>query len=182
MNSHRPLQNCEVRAEGTESYLAHTIIAPHCPEKSGGKRDGSIFWKRLEALEDAGLIESIPTLFEAHGQLAEPLFPLGIGDSNSLEDQLGSLAHTAAASLVSRHWNLDHIPETPLLERGETHLVPLPKAYDRAIMVGIARLRYRPHTQRTSEWLATIEDRSKELRKKWAKIVEDFAHAKREAA
>jgi hypothetical protein len=164
------------------AYLSHQTIAPHCSKKPDGKQDASIFWARLEALEDAGLIEWIPTLFEAPGLLAEPLFPLGIGDSNSLEDQLGDLAHTAAASLVSRHWNLDHIPETPLLKRGETHLVPLPKAYDRAIMVGIARLRYRPHTQRTSEWLATIEDRSKELRKKWAKIIEDFSQAKREAA
>lgn len=165
----------------TTANPSHPIVAPHCPKKPDGTRDGSQLWTRLKALEDAGLIEWIPTLFEASDPLAEPLFPLGSGGSNSLDDRLGSLAHTAAASLISRLRNLDHIP--PSLERtGETLLVPLPKAYDRATIVGIARLRYRPHTRRTSEWLAKIEKRSAELREKWAKIAKDFVHAKREAA
>jgi hypothetical protein len=62
------------------------------------------------------------------------------------------------------------------------HLIALPKSYDLATIIGIARLRYRPHTQRTSEWLAKVADRSAELMKIWTQTFTQLEHAKGEAA
>jgi hypothetical protein len=106
-----PFKIAKFSATGkTTAYTSHPILAPHCPEKPDGSRDASLLWTRLEALENAGLLEWTPTLFEASDPQAEPLFPLGIGGGASLEDRLGSMAHMTAAGLLARYWNLDHIP------------------------------------------------------------------------
>ena len=84
--------------------------------------------------------------------------------------------------LLSRLWGLDQIPERLEGPTRDIQLVPVPRRFSEATLIGIARLRYRPLTKRTSEWRSKIEARSEEHLNSWMAIIESAEHAKREAA
>jgi hypothetical protein len=171
----------EFRYKSTMAYGAHEILQPHVstlqphvPEgfKWNGKPDMSAVWERFRKLESLGLIEWIPTLFEGAGPDAEPLFPLGHEGTDSIEDQLGQAAHGAAVRMLSRRYNL--ASDAPALQgpTAQCQLVPVYRDFEQATLVGIARLRYRPHTARTSLWLSKVSDRAGEYLEKWREIID----------
>jgi len=55
-------------------------VAAHLNVEPDGQKDFQPFWERINKLTHAGVIESIPTLFENEGEVAEPIM--------TLEDQL----------------------------------------------------------------------------------------------
>jgi hypothetical protein len=129
-------------------------------------------WARFEKLESLGLIEWIPTLFEGESPDAEPLFPLGHGRTDSIEDQLGQAAQGAAVRMLSRRYNL--ASDAPALQgpTAQSQLVPIYRDFEHATLKKIARLRYRPHTARTSLWLSRVRDRADEYLEKWREIID----------
>jgi len=99
---------------------------------------------------EQGLIEFIPHLCECTGADAEPIHPYGVDWSPSglknLENAVGHAAHEAGRAMRKN--------SEPMKDRG--YLAPVRRDYPDVQMVGIARLRYRPHTKRTSEWWAVL--------------------------
>jgi hypothetical protein len=148
------------------------IIEPHLTTKLDGRKDWGAVWRRFDMLGELGIIEWVPTLFEGPGHDAEPLCPLGYGETDSVEDQLGQAAHGAAVRMLSRRINLGS--DAPALRErtAGSQLVPVPRHFAGATMFGIARLRYRPHTARTKLWFSKVQDRGTEFLEKWHEIIE----------
>lgn len=107
------------------------------------------FWPRLHSLEDCGLIEWVPCLFESDDADAEIIHPLVDDDSGSLEDRLGRAAQQAGNSMLTE---MQH--ERAYEHRGVTLVVPIKRHMANVQLISVARLRYRPHTKLTAAWWA----------------------------
>lgn len=113
------------------------------------------FWSLWRSLENAGVIEWAPHLVEGEGEDAEIIHPLDWGKTNSIEDRLGSAAHRAAiiaAGKVGNEWATPEKANNVTAYNGI--FIPVLKHIRNVQLVSIARLRYRPHTKKTSEWYA----------------------------
>jgi hypothetical protein len=66
----------------------HRSAAPH-RRAQGGPEEADDLWARLGALRKLGLLEFVPHLVEGLDNDAEILHVYGMGDTDSLEDQLG---------------------------------------------------------------------------------------------
>src|SRR5713226_1194929 len=118
-------------------------------EKAAGKNAAIDFSRRQKQLTDLGLIEWVPHLFESDELSAEIIHPVGLAGSASLEDRLGLAAHNAGRAMLTdgqREW---------AAEKG-LWLAPVPRHVANVQMIGIARLRYRPHTRVTAAWWADL--------------------------
>jgi hypothetical protein len=132
------------------------LTAPHRreelteEEKATGKNKGVDFFRRTAQLSDLGLIEWVAHLVESDDESGEIIHPLNTGGSNSIEDRLGRGAHEAGRALIADgqyDWALN---------QGVEFLVPVPRHIANVQVVGIARLRYRPHTRMTAGWWADL--------------------------
>jgi hypothetical protein len=156
-------------------------VAAHMILNQNGERDLSPFWDRISKLTDAGILEWVPTLFEGPGEISEPMFQLGNAGSGSIEDQLGSAAHTAAACLLARHYNLVDVPQSLKGAPSEhCQLVPVRHSFEQATMLKIARLRYRPHTKRTAEWFERLAVLNAQHLETYTEIIASMAPAVRQ--
>ena len=131
----------------TIAYPDHPIIQPHW---NASEPAGSNFSQRVEQLKELGLFFFVPHLTEGPGPDAEIIHPYGInpemsGDALPIEYELGEAAHAAAERLLQLR-----IPPDLL------RLAPLPAHFVAPQLVGIARLRYRPHTRATKSWYRDI--------------------------
>jgi hypothetical protein len=101
------------------------------------------FWLRLRLLEQLGLIEWVPYLFE--GPEGEPIHPVHANSALDIEAELYAACHEAARRcLTEGQYDL-------ACDKGGV-LVPVPSHIQQVQLIGIARLRYRPHTSLTSAW------------------------------
>jgi hypothetical protein len=119
-------------------------------EQKAGENLGIDFFRRTKQLNDLGLIEWVPHLIESAEESGEIIHPLNMGHSESIEDRLGRAAHKAGCVLVTEgkyDW---------AVENGINQLVPVPRHIANVQMVGIARLRYHPHTRMTAAWWAEL--------------------------
>jgi hypothetical protein len=115
------------------------------PHWHGGEDPGKGFFRRFGHLQRLGLVEWIPYLFE--GPNGEPLHALrAAGDA--VEHEL-YCACTEAAERCLVEWQ-----EGGVRRRSPDVVVPVAAHIDQVTLVGIARLRYRPHTRLTSAWWA----------------------------
>lgn len=112
------------------------------------KHVAQAFFQRLDLLIALGLVEWIPYLYESENDNAEPIHPYGTGSTDSIEDRLGAAALAAAEAMVP-DWKLEQLEPSLLL-------VPVLRHRANVTMIGIARLRYRPHTRATSAWWAEL--------------------------
>jgi hypothetical protein len=120
--------------------------ACHC---SSGEESATDFFARLESLESTGLLEFAPHLVEGDGPDAEILHPYGGGDSDSLENRLGTAASDAAYALltdISQNWAT------------RFEVAPVLRHIRNVQMVGIARLRYRAQTRTAAAWQAEMHE------------------------
>jgi len=113
------------------------------------------FWAALMALENCGLIEFIPHVFESDGPEAEMLhaYPVKDGVCEPWERRVAIAAHAAGFICLTpgqRQWAIEQA----------RHLLPAPSHITRLAVIGIARLRYRPQTRMTAAWFAKSKDRS----------------------
>lgn len=99
-------------------------------------------WNFLHAIEGMGLLERADYLAESEDNGSELIHPLS-GDD--LADTVAGAAYNLAESLPGgfqyEAQNYDYV-------------LPVPRHMARTAVVGIARLRYRPRTSRTSAWWA----------------------------
>jgi len=119
-------------------------------EKAAGKNAGVDFFRRTAHLSDLGLIEWVPHLVESGEESREIIHPVGMGRSDSIEDRLRRAAHEASRALITEgqyDW---------AVEKGIDRLAPVPRHIANVQMIGIARLRYRPHTRMTAAWWADL--------------------------
>jgi hypothetical protein len=99
----------------------------------------------MEQVADLGLIQWVPHLFESDEPDAEIIHAVGITGSDSLEDRIGLAAEEAGLAMLNdqqRQYVDSHGPQ----------LVPVLRHFANVQMIGIARLRYRPHTKLTAAW------------------------------
>lgn len=134
------------------SFRWGPVTEPHrrTPTSKSEKADtyfaGKAFWDRLGKIEAAGLIEWVPYLFE--GPEGEAIHPLAWSGMD-IERALYGACREAGAALLTR------AQEVWLMEnRTGGWLVPAPAYMGEVTMIGLMRLRYRPHTRMTSAWWA----------------------------
>jgi hypothetical protein len=116
----------------------------------GADQGDDAFWEALHLLERLGYVSFVPHLFESAGGDAEIIHPMnkmgtGYGDVTSAEAALYESASAAALTLLDQ-------------ELGKTApisaiVVPVRSHISAVEMRGVCRLRYRPHTAVTAEWL-----------------------------
>jgi hypothetical protein len=124
------------------------------------------FWASLSALEDCGLLEFIPHVFESEKPEAEMLhaYPVKDGACEPWERSVALAAHAAGVVCIAvgqKEWAVQQA----------RHLLPVPSHIANLAVIGIARLRYRPQTRMTAAWFA----RSKASSEAWLPIYEKIA-------
>jgi hypothetical protein len=142
------------RPRGTTWAFGGSLpVSPHIDQHADDAKESyAAFWRRLRALQGAGLFEWVPHLFEGEDQEAESIHPYGLGRSEGLEDRIGRAAHEAGLRLLVQgqaDWAIDN----------QYRLAPVPRHIDKVEMIGIARLRYRPHTKLTAAWWADLHSK-----------------------
>jgi hypothetical protein len=107
----------------------------------------------LKALEDCGLIEYIPHVFESEKPEAEMMhaYPIKDGACEPWERSVAIAAHAAGIACM---------PPTGVALSQDWHLLPVPSHITNLAVIGIARLRYRPRTRMTAAWFAKSRERS----------------------
>ncbi len=123
-------------------------------EQEEGWGIGVDFFRRLALIRRLGLLEIVPYLYEGSDVDAEPLFPVGLSaEHGELEHALGQAAHRAGLALLTG-------AQQDGAEYRGIILVPLPAHLADAQLVGVVRLRYRPHTRQTRAWYAKLHEQS----------------------
>ncbi len=98
-------------------------------------------------LSGRGLVTFVPHLWENGSDNAEVIHAYGVdGAGEPLEWEIGRAAHQAALAMIP-----EFKAETAMKE-GFCHFAPVKRTLPDVQMIGVARLRYRPHTSRTREW------------------------------
>jgi hypothetical protein len=124
----------------TDVTTPHMREVPTAEEKKANKNKGVDFFRRFCTLQALGLVEWVPYLFD--GPKGEPIHALA-WNGLDVEKDLYKAATAAAARILGGH-ALDL----------EGYGVPVQKHIAEVAMVGVARLKYRPHTALTSAWWA----------------------------
>jgi hypothetical protein len=151
-----------------KKFCEHVAITSvHCrncsaprPKKQCGSGWAEDFFARFSCLERLGLVEWNAHLFEGDDEDAEAIHPLGSCGGHpsaalELEQRLGLAAEDAANALLP-NWTVDQ--EILNSDNPPEWLVPVQAHRAKASVVGIARLRYRPHTAMTAAWRAKLEE------------------------
>lgn len=117
------------------------------------------FWVNVELLKKLGLIHFIPHLWESDSHHAEIIYPYGMGWSGEevIERKLGESAHRAGCKMAFGPKRDEAANE------GFHWFAPVPSTIPDCVLIGIARLRYRPHTKRTRAWYAQLHETGSEL-------------------
>ena len=108
------------------------------------------FWRRLVILQDCGLIEWVPCLFESGDEDAEIIHTMLLSGDGGPEDRLARAAVEAGLAL------LNDGQRERAYRQGVLRILPVKRHVSSAQLITIARLRYRPHTKRTSAWWAEL--------------------------
>lgn len=136
-------------------FLRHFLTGKEKVGSDGKARDTGWddFWASWETLKNLGLVQMVAHLIESDTDDAEVIHPLPVpGDkAEQIEHDISRAATQAARAML---------PDK-LFERMQT---PSPVAavsvfrhQDKAQLVGIARLRYRPRNRDTSDWYARLK-------------------------
>lgn len=104
-------------------------------------------WRAWGLLRRAGLIELVPHLVEADTKDAEIISPMALNSGEPGEQAIGASA-VRAGRLMTAPWFNDP----------DAFVVPVPAVRPNVQLIGVARMRYRPHTSKTAEWLALAPD------------------------
>jgi hypothetical protein len=101
-----------------------------------------------------GLLEYIPHLMESDSPQAEPIHPFGIGRNGEeqIETEIGAAADAAGREMVPE-WDVQKAEND-----GFEWFCPAARTLPGVQLVGVARLRYRPHTRRTAAWYASLQE------------------------
>jgi hypothetical protein len=107
----------------------------------------------VNLLKQMGLLTYIPHLYESSSPQAEPIHAYGIDRKGEepFETEIGEQADTAARQMC-QEWAIDRAEN-----EGFEYFCPVPRNQPDAQLIGVGRLRYRPHTSRTAAWYAQLQ-------------------------
>jgi hypothetical protein len=134
-------------------------------ESDGGAKSSDDFFGRFRCLVDLGLVELVPHLIESDSPDAEIIHAYGVGGTDEVEDRLGDAVRHVADSMLT-----DEQAERANQE-GFSYFAPIKRHIRKIEMIGVARLRYRPHTSKTAAWWADINDAAR----RWIGHYDDIA-------
>ncbi|NTF62085.1 hypothetical protein G6L91_11465 [Agrobacterium rhizogenes] len=104
------------------------------------------FWETFKIIKDAGLVEFVPHLVESDLPEAEIIHPLAF-----LSGEPGEIEIGIAAVEAGRHM-------APYFDDDRTLIVPVSKLRPNVQLVGVVRMKYRPQTARTAQWLSNADE------------------------
>jgi hypothetical protein len=135
-----------------------------CRQQTKGESNHPV-WGSLETLQQMGLITFVPHLYESDSLDAEVIHPYGIRASGEepIEREIGDAADAAAREMA--RWGIESAEE-----QGFEVFCPVLRTLPRVQMIGIARLRYRPRTRRTSAWFAQLQTNGRVWLEKYREI------------
>lgn len=141
-----------IQTTSTGDLHQHFLTGKHEAGKDTGLPD---FWAALTGLEECGLIEFIPHVFESDKPEAEMLhaYPVEDGGCEPWERSVAIAAHAAGLVCLTpgrQQWAVEQV----------RHLLPVPSHITQLAVIGIGRLRYRPQTRMTAAWFAKSKERS----------------------
>ena len=118
--------------------------------QDGTTRDAGMkeFWAVWASLIAAGLIEYVPHLIEADTEDAQILHAYGADAGEDVERRIAVAAHKAGLRMVTEgqhNWAYGQLENPPCFCPVRSHI-------SNVQLVGIARLKHRPHTKRTAAW------------------------------
>lgn len=122
-------------------WWGNSVTDPH----RGTDNLGDALWSRVGTLEQLGLLIFVPHVED--GDHA-PLYPCSPAAGHRLEIELAGAAQCAATQILETRGR----PRTP----PTAILAVVPGHMQRAAMVGVARLTFRPKTAATATWLAQL--------------------------
>lgn len=125
-------------------------------------------------LEKMGLLSFIPHIFENDSPQAEIHHPYGVGaqGEDPIETEIGTAADTAARSMCPE-WLIENAEN-----EGFEYFCPVSRTMPNVQMIGVARLRYRPHTRRTAAWYANLQ----QFGSRWIEKYQDITARARTSA
>ncbi len=111
-------------------------------------------WISIGLLEKMGLLSFIPHIFENDSPAAEIHHPYGVGTQGEepIETEIGEAADAVARAMCPE-WIIENAEN-----EGFEHFCPASRTMPNIQMIGVARLRYRPHTSRTAAWYAQLHE------------------------
>lgn len=110
-------------------------------------------WESIGLLQNLGLLAFVPHLFENSSPQAETIHPFGTGNGceDGVEAELGQAANAAARAMC-------HPAKLAIAEKdGYEYFCPALHTRPDVQLIGVARLRYRPHTRRTAAWYGELQ-------------------------
>ncbi len=122
-------------------------------QKRTKKAEEHPVWDSVRLLNKMGLLTFVPHLYENSSAQAEPIHALGIGAKGEepIETQIGEAAD-AAARAMCQEWAIEQAEDD-----GFKYFCPVSQSKPDAQLIGVARLLYRPRTQRTAAWYAHLQ-------------------------
>lgn len=160
------------RDDGLSAWRDGAVVPHAIPAENShrGEWSADALWPRLNALQDLGLVEVVPFLFESDSKDAAPIHPLNMrAPEGSLEGQLARAAEDAGMVVVTEG-QLDIA-----VRDGFDVIVPVPRHVANVALIGILRLLYRPRTRMTSAWQADLQEKTPGYLAKYREICESAA-------
>jgi hypothetical protein len=163
------------QASNCAAWGVPPFVAPHLTGRTeeveqadGSKKRRDIgwkpFWEAWSILVGLGLVELVGHVIEADNDTAEVVHPYAIDNGEADERELAATAKKAAEALLT----------TGQIEWAKSYALNLLPASVHRLpnvqLVGIARLRYRPHTKATAAWAAKKREWDE-----WAKRYRELA-------
>jgi hypothetical protein len=158
-----PLVVWGFQSGNSETWLNAPFVIPHLTgqteeiEEADGlkrRRDAGVkaFWDAWNIVVGLGLVEVVGHIIEADNDNAEIVHPYAIGNGEADERAITTSAQTAAETLLTPG-------QIEWAQARGLHLLPAPAhQLPNVQLVGIARLRYRPHTKATAAWFAKKQE------------------------
>jgi hypothetical protein len=144
------------------------LLERHRSRSKPGEKQHPI-WDSLHSLERHGLINFVPHLWNTTWESGTAEFIHAYGLHNvgeRLEMEMASAAHYAGQSMVPA------FKTEKALSEGFRYLVPVPRNVPNVQMIGVARLRYRPHTTRTSDWYGDLVRNAPGIIARYKEVIE----------
>ncbi|RVH53714.1 hypothetical protein [Sinorhizobium meliloti] len=142
--------------EQSEKNQTWTSFAPRLGFESDDE-----FWQAWKQLAGLGLFYVVAHLVESDSQEGEIIHPLPYDtDGSELEKDIAVAAHSAAWEMLA-----DWRKEQPDFD-ADSPLVPVLRHLENVALIGIYRLRYKPHTRATVKWV--------QKQMEWAALADDF--------
>ena len=109
------------------------------------------FWEAIQALQGCGLIEFVQHLVEADTDDAEIIVPMPQDCGTDDERAVHAAMRSAALAVIGEGNGFYYEADSA------EYLAVIPDSFPEVAMIGVPRLRYRPHSPKTSQWMAGME-------------------------